>query len=239
MPGKSIAQQSIKDSTISIHLIMAQYAVQFPGGDVAERFGVNSMVGAGYFYKTKSNWLLGVDGSFMFGSEVKNKEHIFDNIETSDDNIVDLEGIYATYHFYERGFSVLGKIGKNFSFGKPNPNSGILAGLGAGYLQHKIFIDHRDKTAPQITGDYLKGYDELKRGPAINAFVGYMFLGNTKVINFYTGIEYTVAFTQFVHPYSFAQMKYNSGNFTDTFLSVKFGWFIPVYRRAPKEFYYY
>lgn len=237
--AKSIAQQSIKDSTISMHLIVAQYAVQLPGGDVADRFGISSMVGAGYLFKTKTNWVFGLDGGFMFGNDVKNKEHIFDNIETSDDNIVDLEGIYATYHFYERGFSLLGKIGKTFSFGKPNPNSGIMLGIGGGYLQHKIFIDHRDKTAPQITGDYLKGYDELKRGPAVNAFLGYMFLGNNKVINFYTGVDFTVAFTQFVHPYSFAQMKYNSGNFTDTFLSVKFGWIIPVYKRSPKEFYYY
>lgn len=222
-----------------MHLIMAQYAVQFPGGDVAERFGVNSMIGGGYLYKTKANWVFGIDGEFMFGNDVKNSEHIFDNIETSDDNIVDLEGIYATYHFYERGFTLIGKVGKTISLGKPNPNSGILFGVGGGYLQHKIFIDHRDKTAPQITGDYLKGYDELKRGPAVNAFIGYMFLGNEKIINFYTGVDLTVAYTQFVHPYSFAQMKYNTGKFTDTFLSVKFGWFIPVYRRAPKEFYYY
>lgn len=238
-PFVTNGQQSVKDSTISMHLIMAQYSAQFPGGDVAERFGPNSQVGAGYLYKTNNNWLIGLDGSFMFGSNVKNSEHILDNIETSDDNIVDLEGIYATYHFYERGYSVIGKAGKVFSFNKPNPNSGLMAGIGAGYLQHKIFIDHRDKTAPQITGDYLKGYDELRRGPALNAFAGYLFFGNNKVVNFYAGIDITVAFTQYVHPYSFARMEYNTGNFTDIFSSLKVGWMIPVYKRAPKEFYYY
>jgi len=110
-PFVTNGQQSVKDSTISMHLIMAQYSAQFPGGDVAERFGPNSQVGAGYLYKTNNNWLIGLDGSFMFGSNVKNSEHILDNIETSDDNIVDLEGIYATYHFYERGYSVIGKAG--------------------------------------------------------------------------------------------------------------------------------
>lgn len=222
-----------------MHMIMAQYALQIPGGDVAGRFGANSVIGGGYLYKTSSNWLVGAEGGFIFGNTVKDKEHILDNIETSDDNIVDMEGIYATYHFYERGFSLLGKAGKVISFGKPNPNSGIVLGVGGGYLQHKVLIDHRDKTAPQITGDYLKGYDELKRGPAIHAFAGYLFMSNDKLINFYSAFEVTAAFTQYVHPYSFSKMEYNTGNFTDVFMSVKIGWLIPVYKRAPKEFYYY
>lgn len=235
----AIGQSSIKDSTISVHLIQGHFEVQLPGGDVSDRFGISAVVGPGYLYKTSKNWVLGAEGGFIFGNNVKNTQDILSNIETEDGNIVDLEGIYATYHFYEQGFYVLGKFGKVFSWGKPNLNSGVMLGIGGGYLQHKIQIDHRDKTAPQITGDYLKGYDELKRGPALNAFAGYLFLGNKRVINFYTGLDLTVAFTQHVHPYSFAAMKYNTDNFTDIFLSVKVGWMIPVYRRAPKEFYYY
>ncbi len=218
---------------------MAQYAFQLPAGDIGKRFGANSMIGGAYLYKTNQNWILGFDGRFMFGNNVKDSDKILDNIETSDGNIIDLEGIYASYQFYERGFSFLTKTGKVFSWNKPNPNSGILTGIGAGYLQHKIFIDHRDKTAPQIMGDYLKGYDELKSGPALNAFAGFMHLDNNKSINFYAGIDATVAFTQFVHPYSFAQMKYNSGKFTDILISLNIGWIFPIYKRAPKDFYYY
>lgn len=233
------AQSSIKDSTIAVHLIQGHYSVQIPGGDISDRFGVSSSVGPGYLFKTSRNWVIGAEGGFIFGNNVNNSDNILGNIETEDGNIVDLEGIYATYHFYERGYYVIGKFGKLLSWGKPNPNSGILLGLGGGYLQHKILIDHRDKTAPQITGDYLKGYDELKRGPAINVFAGYLFLGNTRVVNFYTGVDMTMAFTRYVHPYSFSKMEYNSGNFTDIIFSVKLGWMIPAYRRAPKEFYYY
>ncbi len=239
-PGLSVkAQLSIKDSAIAVHLIQGHYSVQIPGGDISDRFGLSSSVGPGYLYKTSKNWVIGAEGGFIFGNNVKNTNNILDNIETADGNIVDLEGIYATYHFYERGYYVLGKFGKVLSWGRPNPNSGILLGFGGGYLQHKILIDHRDKTAPQITGDYSKGYDELKRGPALNIFAGYLFLGNTRVVNFYTGIDVTFAYTQNVHPYSFAKMEYNTGNFTDLLVSLKLGWMIPAYRRAPKEFYYY
>lgn len=221
-----------------MHLIQGYYAAQFPGGDVSNRFGMNSMVGPAYMYKTNKNWLWGIEGGFMFGDQVKNSHNILESIETSDGNLVDLEGIYADYRFFERGFSVIARTGKVLPVW-PNRNSGLALGLGGGYLQHKIYIEHPDKTAPQITGDYAKGYDELKHGPAFNAFAGYVFLGNNKAINFYLGIDYTLAFTKHVRPYSFARRAYNTGNYTDTFLGIKAGWFIPVYKRTPKEYYYY
>ncbi len=237
-PVQVIAQKNIADSTISMHLVQGYYATQIPGGDVSKRFGWNSMVGPAYLYKTNRNWLWGIEGGFMFGDQVKNSNNILENIETSDGNIVDLEGTYADYRFFERGYSILARTGKLLPLG-PNTNSGVALGIGGGYIQHKIYIEHPDKTAPQITGDYTKGYDELKQGPAVNFFAGYIFLGNTKVINFYAGIDYTLAFTTHVRPYSFVRQTYNSGNFTDSFLGVKVGWFIPIYKRAPKEYYFY
>ena len=234
-----VAQKSIKDSVIFTNLIYANYAMQFPGGDIADRFGMNSQVGAGYMIKTHKNWVFGVEENFLFGNEVKNAQTILSLIETSDGNLIDMEGIYADYNFNERGFSTMVKAGKLIPAWGPNQNSGILVTLGGGYLQHKIYIEHKDKTAPQITGDYLKGYDQLKRGFASNVFLGYLYLGNANKVNFFAGLDITVAFTRNVRPYSFNQMAYNSGKFTDILTGLKAGWIIPVYRRAPKEFYFY
>ena len=240
LPFTSIrAQKSISDSVIFTNLIYGNYAMQIPGGDMADRFGMNSQIGPGFLFKSAHNWLLGVEGNFLFGSQVNHQENILKNIETADGNIIDMEGIYADYRFNERGFSGFIKCGKIIPAFGPNRNSGIMVTLGGGYLQHKIFIEHRDKTAPQITGDYLKGYDELKRGFASNLFLGYLYLGNSQKANFFAGIDFTWAFTTYVRPYSFAGMKYNSGAFTDTFTGFKVGWVIPVYRRAPKDFYFY
>jgi hypothetical protein len=234
-----LPKKSIKDSVIFTNLIYASYAMQFPGGDMEERFGMNSQMGAGYMLKTNSNWVFGLEGDFMFGNEVKNEQNIMSLIETSDGNLIDMGGTYADYNFNERGFSALLKVGKLIPVWGPNKNSGILFTLGGGYLQHKIYIEHKDKTAPQITGDYLKGYDELKRGFASNLFLGYLYLGNQNKVNFFAGLDITVAFTGHVRPYSFNQISYNSGKFTDILTGIKAGWIIPVYRRAPKEFYYY
>jgi hypothetical protein len=234
-----VAQKSIKDSVIFTNLIYASYAMQFPGGDMEERFGMNSQMGVGYLLKTNSNWVFGLEGDFMFGNEVKNEQNILSLIETSDGNLIDMGGTYADYNFNERGFSGFIKVGKVIPVWGPNKNSGVLFTLGGGYLQHKVYIEHKDKTAPQITGDYLKGYDELKRGFASNLFLGYLYLGNQNKVNFFAGLDVTVAFTEHVRPYSFNQINYNSGRFTDILTAIKVGWIIPVYRRSPKEFYYY
>jgi hypothetical protein len=234
-----VAQKSIRDSVIFTNLIYASYAMQFPGGDMQERFGMNSQMGLGYMLKTNSNWVFGLEGDFMFGNHVKNEQNILSLIETSDGNLIDMSGTYADYNFNERGFSGFLKVGKLIPVWGPNKNSGILFTLGGGYLQHKIYIEHKDKTAPQITDNYLKGYDELKRGFASNLFLGYLYLGNQNKVNFFAGLDITVAFTSHVRPYSFNQISYNSGTFTDVLTGIKAGWIIPVYRRSPKEFYYY
>ncbi|HPG33578.1 MAG TPA: hypothetical protein PLM34_06970, partial [Lentimicrobium sp.] len=88
------AQKSLKDSVIFTNLISANYTVQFPGNDLADRYGMNSQVGLGYMIKTRHNWLLGVETGFMFGNQINDKENILKNIETEDGNIIDMEGIY-------------------------------------------------------------------------------------------------------------------------------------------------
>jgi hypothetical protein len=233
------AQKSIQDSVIFTNLVYAGYTLQFPGGDMADRFGTNSGIGPGYMIKTSKNWVFGIEGNFMFGKEVKNTENILSLIETSDGNIIDMEGIYADYNFNERGFSTILRVGKLIPVLGPNRNSGIIIALGGGYLQHKIYIEHKDKTAPPITGDYLKGYDELKRGFASNVFLGYLYLGNRNKVNFFAGIDFTLGFTGHVRPYSFNNMNFNTGKFTDMLTGIKVGWMIPIFSRAPKDYYYY
>ncbi|MBK6344448.1 MAG: hypothetical protein IPN08_11270 [Bacteroidales bacterium] len=233
------AQKSIQDSIISTNLVYASYTLQFPGGDMAERFGINSGIGPGYMLKTSKNWVFGFEGSFLFGKQVKNTQNILSLIETSDGNIIDMEGIYADYNFNERGFSAILRVGKLIPVWGPNRNSGILFTLGGGYLQHRIYIEHKDKTAPAISGEYLKGYDELKDGFASNIFLGYLYMGNNNKVNFFAGIDVTAGFTSHVRPYSFNNMTFNTGSYNDILTGIRVGWIIPVFSRAPKEYYYY
>ncbi|MDD3742404.1 MAG: hypothetical protein PHX54_02125 [Lentimicrobiaceae bacterium] len=233
------AQFNVRDSAITTHLISAHISFNLPAADLSQRFGGFAQVGPGYMVKTKNNLLLGIDGLFGFGNQVKNKDNILKNITTADGNIIDMEGVYATFSYNFRSLGAVAKAGKVISLQKPNPNSGIMLWLGAGYLQHKIYFDYKDKVAPQISGDYIKGYDELRQGVLINLFAGYLYMCNQRKINFYAGLDVNLAFTADARPYSFANATYLDGKFTDVYTGIKVAWFFPAYRRAPNEFYYY
>ncbi len=235
--GQGFSQVNLKDSIISTSLIQATYSFQIPGNDLSERFLSDNAIGLGYLYKTRKNWFFGADGFFMFRDTIK-ETGILDSITTSDGNIIDGNGTFAEVHLYERGFHIGFEAGKLFPVWGPNQNSGIIVMGGMGLLQHKIRIENRDNTASQITGDYKKGYDRLTNGLALSQFIGYMYLGNSKLVSFYAGIEIIEAFTQNRRSYNFDLMGPDNTKRMDLLYTIKVGWIIPLYKRSPDAFYY-
>lgn len=239
----SPAQVNIKDSVISTSLLSISYSYQFPGGDLSKRFLSNSAIGGSYFFKTKSNWLIGADGFFMFRDTIK-ETGILDSISTKTGdigdigNLIDGNGIYAQVFLYERGFYFGMKGGKLFPVFGPNKNSGIVILCGLGFLQHKIRIENPDNTAHQIKGDYKKGYDRLTNGLALSEFIGYMYLGNSRLVSFYAGFEFTQAWTQNRRSYNFDMMGPDKTKRFDLLSGFKIGWIIPLYKRSPEKYYY-
>ena len=58
------------------------YTYQIPTSDLANTFGDNSAIGASYFLETANNLFYGIEGSYMFGNNVKDAT-LFDNISTN------------------------------------------------------------------------------------------------------------------------------------------------------------
>ena len=108
-------------------------------------------------FKTKKNWVFGVNGSYIFGKDVK--ESLFDSISTASGSIIDGNGQFADVRLYERGFTASVSAGRLFAFKKPNPNSGVLFSVGVGFIQHKIRIETIGNTTPQLSKEYKKGYE--------------------------------------------------------------------------------
>jgi hypothetical protein len=232
------AQVSVQDSAIGISMLYPSFAMQLPGGDLKDRFGFSSSIGPGFMYKTKSNWLICAEAGFIFGKDVKDEERILEHISTSEGWVIDANGTYAEIHMYERGFTGMAGVGKLLPGLGPNPNSGILFMLKAGYLQHKIRIENPGKAAPQIAGDYKKGYDRLSDGPAINEFAGYMFMGNKRITSFFGGISCTQSWTRSRRIFDFHDMKKDDAVHMDLLYEVKLGWIIPFYKKTAREYYY-
>jgi len=234
------SQQTKSDSAVSIPLFYGFYGYQWPGADMAERFGSNSVVGPGFLWKTSSNWLFGAEYDFMFGNNVKNGKDIFKNLLTSDGNIISGDGTPALVAQFERANAVSVKFGKLFPVSKTDKNSGIFFTVGGGYISHKIRIEVENQSVPQLKGDYKRGYDRLSGGLMLNQSIGFMYFGKSRLLNFIFSVEAFEGWTKGYRDYYFDTMAPPpEGTRFDFLIGPKIAWMVPLRKQSVKEFYYY
>lgn len=232
------SQVDIRDSVISTPIVYAAYGFHGLGGDIAKMYGPSSTIGAGIGYKTKQNIYFGIEYNYLFGGKVKTGDEIIKEILTDDGQIIGQNGENATFQYYERGHMVWAHVGKLFPAFGPNPNSGIFIKLGVGYVMHKMDVVVQDNTAMQLRDDYKRGYDHLTNGIGLNQFIGYQFLGDSRMWNFYAGLDFSQAWTKNRREMNFdTRAKDNTPHF-DWFYGFKIGWVIPLYRKASVGYYY-
>ena len=72
--GISLSAQMPKDimkDPIPVAMFQATYAFHVPGFDTKVLYGVSHDVGGGFCFKTESNWLLTLNGNYIYGPKVK------------------------------------------------------------------------------------------------------------------------------------------------------------------------
>lgn len=219
--------------------ISIQYGANITGGDLAERYGFTNSIGVYGGYKTKRNWIYALDANFFFGNNIR-IEGMLQNLKDSKGEITNTSGGPSIVRLFNRGFNVNVSVGKIFPIWSPNPNSGIMIRLGAGYRFHMMKIGHHNDEIPQLAGEYKKGYDRLTIGLNTSEFIGYNFMANQGVFNFYAGFYFQQTFMQnqrthfFDHPNQQVSKKIRMGQM----YGIRVGWLIPIYKRQPKDFYY-
>ena len=209
---------------------------QLPQFDLAKRFGANISTGASFIWKTKHNVLFTAEGSYFFGRNVK--ENILSQMQNDNGSITDNEGYPADLRVTERGWNIYGNVGYLFSKLGNNPNSGLFVTVGLGWMQHKIKLYDANQKIAAVNGDLKKGYDRLSGGIGFSQFIGYKYISNNRLANFYAGFEFYEATTQ-----SFRGFNYDTGlpdtqKRFDMLTGIRFGWILPLYKRV-KDFYYY
>lgn len=234
-----ISQRNLRDSIIGTPWIGIHYGGNWSNGDLAKRFGYWNHLGVMAGYKTKKNWFLGFDGNFMFTDQVK-VSGLFLGLIDEFGTITDANGDIAKVLVLGRGFNANVSVGKVFPILSPNENSGIFIQGGGGYLLNKLRIETRDQVVPLIETDYRKGYDRLAVGFNLHQFVGYAFMASKGIINFYAGFYIQEGFTKFQRTINFDQpdIPVSKATLNDVQIGFRAGWFIPVYKRKPKDYYY-
>ncbi len=229
----------IQDTSINIWQCEINYSFQIPGGDMADRFGPSSTIGLGLNYKFKSNWTLGFEANYLFGTYLKDSSAYLSALMTESGQIINRFGEYGNVIMSERGFYTGVKVGRVFPIGKPNPNSGIVFNVGAGLLQHHIRIENKDNNTPPVLDDYKKGYDRLTNGLSLREFIGYQYLDNKNTFNFYIGLEFYQAWTMNRRDFNFDTMECDDTERNDYLFGIRAGWILPIYQKEPNKYYYY
>ncbi len=234
---QTAAQALVRDSAIVIPFFGIGGEFHLPGGDMKERFGADYGVQGVFGVKTPKNFLYSIQGGFFFGNKI-NQPGLLAGIASSYGTIIGSDGRTADVRLFERGYHISAQAGKVFAFKKPNPNSGIWISAGAGFMQHKIRIETIGNTVKGLSKKYKKGYDRLTNGIIVEEFIGYVFYGNKKLINFYAGFNFIQGFTQGRRDYQFDTMKADDQSRVDLLYGFKAGWILPFYTN-PDKFYYY
>lgn len=218
----------------------AHFSYHFPIGNLRTMFKNNWSIGPGLTFKTKNNWTIGAHFSYMFGANVRDLTIFNGNLANEDGIIIDGNGLV------ENGITSDGRYWTfGADFGKIIPvgrwkNSGIWLRIGAGYFGHKLRIDDYGNQFPQLSSDYVKGYDRRSSGFVLNEFIGYEFVRKNRVLNFYVGIEFHQMWTKPNRNYIFfegptADMPYKFSGL----IGIKAGWNIPLYERKTVTTFYY
>ena len=227
---------NLKDSSVQANLIIVEGMVGVPAADFSERFGLHGLAGLGWQYKAKNNLVFGVTGHYLFGNTVKD-ENLVQNIKTETGYIIGTDGQLYNPVFFEQGFDIMAEVGGITSLFSVNPNSGLAFNFGIGYLQHNIEIFLDETIAPQLSGDYKKGYDKLTGGIQFSQFVGYYLFSNKAFVNFRAGFEFRQAITQDIRGFSFDGTPVEEGNRLDMMINFKASWILPIYKKTGRRYY--
>ena len=179
------------------------------------------------------------EADYLFSRNVKITDRLFNDIASEEGYIIDEGGIFTDIAVLEAGMTANVSFGRLFPVWGPNQNSGVVVRLGGGYIFHKIRIEQNENSAPQISGNYQKGYDRLTEGVNTSQFIGYHYLGSKNIVNFYIGLEFHQAWTKSSRAYNFDERRRPTEARFDMLHGIKAGWFLPLGKQSARKIHYY
>ncbi len=232
------AQVNLNDSIVSAHIINIDLGIGLPAADMADRFGLHATVGGGYQFKTARNWIFGVNGTYIYGSNVK-EDTILNTIKNEDGYVIGTDGLLYDPILWEQGFDFSFQAGKVTSLFSLNKNSGLTFLGGIGFLQHNIWIYIDESVVPQLDKDYRKGYDRLSNGLMLNQYIGYYFFSNKNFVNFRAGFEISEGFTQNRRSLNYDTQITDVDQRFDMLVTFKLSWNLPLFEKPERKYYSY
>jgi len=218
-------------------MIAVNGGVDFPGADMAKRFGTSYRIGPALLYKTKSNWIFGVKGDFIFGNTIKGDSLMW-NLRESSGRFYNYNGERVSIGISERGYAVGLQAGKIFPFSSGLSEQGFLILTGVGFVQHKIGIVNKNAEVPQLSKGARKGYDRLTNGVYVEQFAGYNYFGKGGLLNFHIGLNVMAGFTQGRRDWQYDLMRPGNDKRLDLLFGIRGGLYIPLFKKKADEVFF-
>lgn len=222
-------QMMAQDKNDNAIFFNIKYAVQLPGGDLADRFGTHFTAGIDpEFYLSNGHWFLGLQGNFIFGSDVK--ENVLAGIQTSEEQIIGNDMLFAEVIMRQRGLNFGAHVGKLFAFNSESHHThGLRLTIGGGVMMHRIAFKDDRNSAPQLRNDYARGYNRKAVGAYTHQFVGYQFLSADRRLNFRAGFVFHQGYTSSVRSTDFDTKMPEEGSRLDLMNGFEVGWILPIF----------
>ncbi len=234
----SVMGQKYEERNADFWGVSFAYGLDFSAGDLSDRFGQHFHASMGIdIFKLKWNAMLRIEGSIMFGSNVK--EDVISVYRAQNGAILGNDGAYADIFLRQRGSYLGVMLDKILIPQKQNKYSGLSAGLGLGLYQHNIRFNVDTNNTPQFEGDYAKGYDRNAIGPALKQNIGYMHIGRNRNLNYQISVVLIEAFTSPNRSIDFDTGLKEEGSRFDMSVGLEFRWIIPLKDKQEAEEIFY
>jgi len=233
---KSVAQEIRESNFIAFG---ANYGIDIPFADMSDRFGTNFHAGISLdLFKKKLNGLISFEGSILFGDNVK--EDVLSPLRISNGAILGTDGAFVDVFLRQRGTYIGVTIDKIIIPMVKNKHSGLSLSGGIGVMQHNIRLNIDSNNAPQLSGDYGKGYDRNTLGVALKQKIGFINIGKTKSVNYQIALTITEGFTKLTRGVNFDTMLPDGDTRLDIIVGLDFKWMIPLSSQgsAEEEYFY-
>ena len=170
--------------------ILPEFAVNFAGADLAQRFQGFSSLGLAVGYKSFKNLTVNVGFNTLFGKKVL-ESNMLDYLKGSSNELLDAKGNFASINYSMRGTQTAFKVGKVFRTEK-NKNNGVWLQGGLTYLVTRIKMEYQKDFLPQLDNNMFKGYDRYSGGTGITGSIGYHHISSNNTVSYFLNYNFAL-----------------------------------------------
>lgn len=221
---------SAQESRIALNF---SYGLDMPLGDLKDRFGFNYSPTMELDYEFGNNLLVGIHGSYMLGSHVK--EDVIKPIRDESGWLVSQQKSFARITLKQRMYNVGIHVGKFINISKSEFQHGFIVNFGVGLLTHYIIFNDESASTVQLLGKYGRGYDRLTRGYNLSQFIGYKYKNRDGRLNVFAGFQFIEASTKSLRPIDFDTGMYGGSGRLDALMGFRIGATFILWNRGDEK----